>query len=217
MRVTFDGDGLVGTVLDCELASVLSSIEDIEDTVAETAIVIWEFVGRTTDVQPQPLIQAFTAPDADLNNDGERDLETVLRSVEAIDFRSPNRGIRATEFTEVFLGIFFRATYFKNGLDAACNTLSATSAPDRTIVFISDGVNTIHRNIDLAIPCAEPVTIHTFAVGPDAGCELDPLGFGSLQDIADIGGGVCTDVAEPSDLSVLLGGVLQPRCCRPRG
>jgi hypothetical protein len=63
-------------------------------------------------------------------------------------------------------------------------------------------------------PCAEPGIFHTFAVGNGSDCEDDPRHTGSLQDIADLGGGTCTKIGDPNSLAAVLGGGLRPEITR---
>ena len=49
------------------------------------------------------------------------------------------------------------------------------------------------------LPCGG-VVFNTFAVGASSSCAGDPSGLGSLQEIASLTGGTCTEVTDPTDL-----------------
>ncbi len=202
-------DGLVSTIMDCEAASVLAAIEAVDDwgSVSQVAIVVFFDVAATTDVQPDPGVQVFTAPTADLDGDGVRDLETVLRS-----FYGTLLGAGASEFSGVGIGGFLISdTDFSAGVSQACTVLDGSPYVDRTVVFLSDGEATIGAALPSVLPCSQAATFHTIAVGADATCDLDPGGFGSLQDVADLAGGTCTEANDPTILASVLEQKLVPR------
>jgi RHS repeat-associated protein/uncharacterized repeat protein (TIGR01451 family) len=206
----FNADGFTDTVLDCELASTLAAIQEIGawGTVDEVAIVLFELLSATTDIQPEFGFQTFTVPLADLNGDGVLDAETVLRSVGRLGLFS----IGAREFSRVSVRFgFFGGTNFELAAAQSCQALSGSTRPNRTIVFLSDGEANFGNPVATVLPCAEPAVIQTVAVGPQSSCTSDSYGLGSLADIAALGGGVCTQIVDPSDLAGVLSSAVVPQ------
>ncbi|MFT5460446.1 MAG: hypothetical protein ACI9K2_006965, partial [Myxococcota bacterium] len=209
----FNDDGLVDTILDCELASVLTTIEALEAAEAdEVGVALFFATGATADVQPADGLQTFTLPGADRDGDGERDLETVLRNTEKLEPYAAG----ADEFsyitvrqTPLLVGV--GQTWFSAGLEAGCAAMGSSVRPRHTLVFLADGEATHGEHVSTQLPCAVPTVVHAVAVGAEASCEADGAGRGSLQDIADLGGGGCTHVADPADLSAVLTDVLLPQ------
>ena len=64
---------------------------------------------------------------------------------------------------------------------------------------MSDGVASAGADVTTVLPCGG-VVFNTFAVGSLSSCAGDPSGLGSLQEIANLTGGTCTEVDDPTDL-----------------
>jgi RHS repeat-associated protein/uncharacterized repeat protein (TIGR01451 family) len=208
----FNEDGDADSVLDCELAAAWDTIGQARDWgVAEVGIVIFETIGGTADVGPQSGLQRFTSPGAEVNRDGEDDLETVLRSAGQFSgsFGRLTRGLQQFRRTTVS-AILGGGTNFKEGARETCEILGFTSQPSRTVLFLSDGAGNFGGSVTSELPCASPVTIYTVAVGADSDCTSDPRGFGSLDEIAALGGGTCTHATDPTALSDILQGLVLP-------
>ena len=209
----FNGDGLTDTILDCELASVLTTVEALElAEVDEVGVVLFFAEGAAADVQPGDGLQTFTTPGADRDGDGIRDLETVLRSVAKHELYQAG----AERFTRVLvrqtpLLVGPGQTWFSAGLEAACAGFGASALPNHTLVFLADGEPTHGAHPSAVLPCAVPTVVQAVAVGAAASCEAGSPEVGSLQAVADAGGGVCVRVAEPDDLSAALIDLVLPQ------
>ena len=204
-------------IIDCELASIDATVQAVAGLgrVADVGLVAYFGLADTLDVQPATGIQGLTSPDADLDGDGVPDLETVLRSVVIGGY--PNRPSCADEFSQVCVanGSPGGQTDYSVGLVEACDLLASSSQPFKTMIFMSDGESTrnILGDIDTILPCGD-VVVHTVALGAGSSCDEDPNGTGSLQEVADLGGGSCVEVNEPEDLSGALLQALIPQITR---
>ncbi|MCB9675393.1 MAG: hypothetical protein H6737_09780 [Alphaproteobacteria bacterium] len=200
-------------IIDCELASVDATVAAVEQfgSVGDLGVVLYFGTGAATDLQPGPGIQTFTTPGADLDANGVRDVETVLRSVVPGGF--PSGASCASEFSQVCVsnGAIRGRTDFSVGVAEACSLLATSSQPNKTLILMSDGAPTFELfELPDILPCGD-VVVHTVAFGQNAQCDDAPARFASLQDIADLGGGLCLEVNEPADLSSALLQALVPQ------
>ena len=194
--VDCDGDGSIDRIFDCEIAGIEEFFAGAREvgSVAEIAVIRFSGTASLVDTAPfstAPGTQTFTAPDADVNANGIFDLS------EALDTINRSNGTR-----------------YDRPAALACQTLAASSQPNKYVVFLSDGENVSSSpNVSTVLPCAtDPsVPFYTFAVGTGARCDLGSAGpRGSLQDVADLTGGTCTDVADASDLRAVLDDLVRP-------
>lgn len=206
-----NGDGRSNTILDCEIAAM----EALEQTaaglgsVAEMGVVLFELGSAAADVQPASGAQRLTEPGADLNGNGTTDIAEVVRSSRwSSGFFSADATVSL--FTRYDAGTGNGGTNYSAGLSRACETLAATSQPNRTIVFLSDGAANRGTNVANVLPCGQAATVHSVAVGANSTCASNPSGLGSLQDVADLTDGTCTEVVSPEELPDILSGIISP-------
>ncbi|WP_109474665.1 PKD domain-containing protein [Ornithinimicrobium cavernae] len=204
-----NADGHTDTVLDCQVAAAIELNNAAVDSgvVKETGVVVFAASAAIADVGPAAGRQVLTSPPADADGRGGRDVDEVLRSVYTGGFFP---GVRRFTSQTVSAG-----TNFDAGLVSTCNALAASTTGNQVVAFLSDGESNRGRHVSDALTCGSDVTIHTFAVGAAAGCDSDYSGRGSLQDIADLTGGTCTEVVEDvADLPNVLPGVARSRVTR---
>lgn len=189
--------GSGNTVLGCEslAARTLNGRAAAADSViGSVGAVVFGSQAATADVQPTAGDQLLTGPATDDNNNGTPDIDEVLGSV-------------------VIGGIGqFTAKNFASGTDYVAGIQSATTVTNaqtqhrKIVVFLSDGVQT--NDVRAAAGAqAGHATYVTFAVGADASCAGTTYND-SLQAIADLTGGTCTQVSNPADLPNVLPGVI---------
>jgi cysteine-rich repeat protein len=89
-------------------------------------------------------------------------------------------------------------------------TCSRRNTSRKLVVLMSDGMNNQGDDVSKFLPCGD-VVFYTFAIGTNASCTSDPLGFGSLQEIANLTGGTCTRVLDPDALPEVIKHVLDSR------
>jgi hypothetical protein len=92
-------------------------------------------------------------------------------------------------------------TNFTSGLNAAIQSVTASSAASKNVVFMSDGAsNTGGGGFNAAITSIQTAgaTIYTFAVGASSSCNAGS--DGTLQQMAVTTGGTCTNVPDPTTL-----------------
>jgi len=189
-----DGDKFVGsrnggTILDCEVAGIIALNDSLAGSNTRVGLVGFGASAAAADVSPAGGTQLFTSPTADVNNDGQRDIETVARSL---------RGARINEFGgSTNVGFL---TDFESALDASIAALDTVDADQKVIFFLSDGNS--NDGVDQARTAAgKGIVINTYGVGAGASeCgDNDRLG-----DFARITNGKCTNVVDPSGLSTTL-------------
>jgi len=90
-------------------------------------------------------------------------------------------------------------TDFADAAAAACSLAALLTTPTKQVIFLSDGVANAGADVTSVLPCGG-VVFQTFAVGALASCAGDPFGLGSLQEIADLTGGSCFEVDDPTSL-----------------
>lgn len=193
-----NGDGVDGTILDCEIQAALALVEAAADaqTVGEIGIVVFASTAAIADVGPGPGVQLLTAPDADENSNGIADLEEVLRSAFS---NLPAGGV--TQFAPQSVG---NLTGYGNAVERAFDVIAASTMPNQLVSFMSDGFNNQPPSVAAAFAGAPAGPVfHTFAVGAGATC-VNPNPLGDLEEIATTSGGNCTDVPDPADLPGIL-------------
>lgn len=179
-----NNDFLYSSVLDCEIAALLSvhtmAIET--GTITDVGAAVFGNTAATADIQPGGNdLDLLTVPDANLDGDWVLDVEKVVRSIKVGSIK---------QFTQQQVGL---GTSYGAGLAAIEPVLAASEQPNKVVVFVSDGFNNTGPNIYSVLPMPPGTVIHTFAVGMASACEsVTP--HGSLQDIADATGGSCTHV-----------------------
>jgi trimeric autotransporter adhesin len=200
-----NGDGGFDQILDCEiLAAKTLNNEALSPgtagTIPEVGAAVFANGAVTADVKPAGGDQLITAPGADDNAAGGRDIDQVLNSA----FKNTGGQAGVHLFTEK--DILCCATNFAAGITAATSVAGAASANLRKlVVFLSDGMST-GENINPALALVPPdVDFFTFAVGTDSHCA-NPSN--SLQQIADATGGTCTEVPDVGALPDILPGVI---------
>ena len=183
-----NGDSKPDRVLDCEIlaARTLNFVAQSGGTIGDVGVAIFADSGATGDVDPASGDQMITGPNTDANSNGLRDVVDVLTS--AFSLFGGNGGVN--QFTPKSVGV---GTSFSEGIKAALNILSASSRPNKMVVFMSDGVNVGGTNVNTLLPSGG-VKFFTFAVGDLANCA-DANPNGNLQDIANLTGGTCTQVS----------------------
>jgi hypothetical protein len=93
------------------------------------------------------------------------------------------------------------ATNFTAGLQAALNSVTASAATSKNVVFLSDGASNVGGGGFAAAVTAMDnagATVYSFAVGGGASCAAGSAG--TLQQMADGTGGTCTAVPDPANL-----------------
>ncbi len=150
-------------------------------TIGDVGIGVFGDSGATADVDPASGDQRITGPNTDANSNGLRDVADVLISVVVGSVKV---------FTLKNVG---GGTNFSAGVQAALDILSASSKPNKMVVFMSDGFNGGGVHVNTLLPSGG-VKFFTFAVGDGANCT-DPNPNGNLKNIADLTGGTCTQVS----------------------
>jgi streptogramin lyase len=196
-----DGNGTIDTILTCEIEAAIEVFDRAiaVGSVREVGVAVFAGSGTAADVSPATGFQYLTEPDADLNGNALRDLDEVVRSVFV------NGGVG--QFTRRTAGA---GTNYAAGIAAACSVAAQASTSNPLVVFLSDGDNLLGGNVSGQLPCTTPSEFQTFAVGTGASCTRDPSGRGSLQDIAELTGGACTNVVSPADLPRILSETITP-------
>lgn len=180
-------DAIANTVLDCEIAAArnLNNIAEGTGTIGDVGIGVFGLGGAAADVGPASGDQKITGPDTDANINNVRDVVDVLFSV-VIG--------RVNRFTVKNVG--GGDTVFAEGIKAALDILSASSRPNKMVVFMSDGENNAFFGdpVSTLLVPGLGVKFFTFAVGDLANCTT-PNANGNLQDIANLTGGTCAPVS----------------------
>ncbi|HVR72280.1 MAG TPA: vWA domain-containing protein [Vicinamibacteria bacterium] len=187
------------SVLDCEVAAALNLNQQAvaSGTVGQVGVAAFGTLGLAGDVSPASGNQLVTGPATDVNGNGQRDVEEVLKSA------------RNTNTLNLFgLRSVGPGTNFAEGIDASLEIAAASSMSTKIVVFMSDGDANVGGTVDSALAGVTGVTFHTFAIGVGNSCTANPSGRGSLQRIADLTGGTCTAVPDPSLLPDIIPGVI---------
>lgn len=194
----FNSDGLVNTILDCEIAGVLAlnGTAVASGSVDEVGLAVYGRFGAAADMKPDAGVQLITEPNA-----GPGDVETVARSVVALASAGP------TQYTA--FNVSNSQTNFAAGLAAATNIVNASTNETNIVVFLSDGLSNFGGfdfDGSLGQLAATGAVVHAYAVGVGSSCAFGS--DGTLQQIATATNGTCTEVEDPSQLAGLLSGLL---------
>jgi PKD repeat protein len=196
----FNNDGIVGDILDCEIAGVIALNTAVQAVPGATAGVIALGGNSATpsamaDMSPAPGDQPFAAATAHENGTTRGDVEFVLRSMIAS---------RVQHFTTKNVGT---GTHYDASLHKV-NEHFRFFEPGGTNVayFLSDGEpNSGTFNTTTAGPLHTAVLrgtrIFTYAVGLLGGCNPGK----ALRIIADQTGGTCTPVTNPALIAAAVG------------
>jgi trimeric autotransporter adhesin len=188
------------TVLQCEVvaSTTLNATAAAPGSVIGTVgAVMFGSNAATLDVQPAGGDQLLTGPATNQNGNGTRDVEEVLNSLS-----QGSVGV----FTAKTVGT---GTFFPDAVTTATTVTNAQSESRKIVVFLSDGFSAGDvRPAANAVPAN--VDYFTFAVGANSACNSGDINA-SLQIIADITGGTCTQVPDPANLPAVLPGVIQAR------
>lgn len=203
-------DGVSNTALDCEIAAAEALNKQAIDsgTVAEVGLVGFADGAVTGDLAPRNGNQPLVKPGADDDGDGTPNVVEVMRSAYAA--RRPNPvGLAQFSRVEVPAG----RSAFSDGISAACGVLEGATSPNRLVVFLSDGANVGGVAVTDVLPCGAPAVFNTFAAGQDASCAR-PSELGTLQQVASLTEGTCTDVTDLAKLPQVLQAVVAPQILR---
>lgn len=190
----FNGDSLVGDVLDCEISGVLALNDSLSAGVS-VGLGAFGTSAANADMDPGAATATFTEPpDADADSDGTADLEEVARSLVAGSIG---------QFTPFNVG---GSTSYVAAIESINDAFSSVPGETNVAFMLSDGQAFFDPATDpgLAAAVAAGTVINTYAVGSAVSGQCAPTaGLGS---IADATGGTCTEVVDPSTLSTALGG-----------
>jgi len=196
-------------IIDCEIAAAINLNDQAIGlgTVGEVAMTIFAGAPITADATWGGGDVPIIMPGADANTNSIKDVDEVLHSI-WVAYLVSEIG-RFNEFSVKNIPDIIQ-TDFAEAAQEACSNAALASSPNKMVVFMSDGEANTGAYVNTVLPCvAEPATVfHTFAVGSGASCNADPNGLGSLQDIADLTGGTCTNVGDPADLPDVLPGII---------
>jgi hypothetical protein len=173
------------TVVGCERQAVLNLNAEVvaDGSAVDVGVAIFGGNAASADMSPDGGEQLLSAPDSP-------NVGTVVNSVDIgtvgqFTVRNVNSG----------------QTNFTAGLQAALNSVAASAAASKNVVFLSDGgSNTGGGGFNAAVGAldAAGATIYSFAVGPASSCAGGS--DGTLQQMATATGGTCTAVPDPADL-----------------
>jgi RHS repeat-associated protein/uncharacterized repeat protein (TIGR01451 family) len=183
-----DGDRRSGTILDCEIASVIALHQKVvaSGAVAKVALIVFSGAATARDLDPTSGSATLIAPDADKDGNGVLDLVQ--------DVRTLRRSF---------------GTVFAPPVRAACQLLATSGSTNLLAAFMSDGEAS---DVLPPLPCNPPVTFQTFAVGAGSSCTFGGANNNrGLDDIALRTGGTCRNVTNPADLPDILPQVLASR------
>jgi len=174
-----------GTVLDCEKTAVknLNSAVDSDGSGLDVGVSVYGTSGASADM-------SSAGGDQPLNSPASGDVVTVINSVVI-------GGVN--QFTNKPVGS--GSTNFTAGLNAAFNSVSASGAVSKNVVFLSDGGSNAGGGgfgAAVAALAGQGATIYSFAVGAGSSCTGGSAG--TLQAMADATGGTCTPVPDPANL-----------------
>jgi hypothetical protein len=185
-------------IIDCEIAAVLTLNNTVAGlgTVGQVGMQLWAGAAVTADATPAAGDVALIAPDADGQPNGTPDVTEALQSIRIAGAFGEDSGFSqfSVKPTPDIVG-----TDFADAAAAACALAATLSTPTKQVVFVSDGFANAGADVTTVLPCGGVVFI-TFAVGPLSSCAGDPSGLGSLQEIANLTGGTCVEVDDPTNL-----------------
>lgn len=201
-------DGAPNQILDCEIAAAkaLNDAAISLGTVFEIGVV--GFGGHTSgagdlddafalDLSPAAGKQHLIQPDANANADPRHDLE------EALFFLRPSGQIGV--FQPANVGGF---TNYWAGVKAAVAVANESTAQNKIVVFLSDGISNTGGPggvpVSNALVGVTGITFHTFAISNLVACTPTASNRGTLQQIANATGGTCTELENPADIVSVL-------------
>ncbi len=175
----------LGTVLDCEKAAVnnLNTAIVNDGSGLDVGLSVFGESAASADMTAAAGDQPITAPD-------DPGVGTVIGSVVI-------GGVG--QFTPRSVG---QVTNYAAGLQAALNSVNASPAMSKNVVFLSDGASNVGTigdfNAAVAALDTAGATIYSFAVGAGATCTGGSVG--TLAQMAAATGGTCTNVPNPANL-----------------
>jgi hypothetical protein len=193
-----DPEAAEDEIIDCEIAAVITLNDAVAalGTVGQVGMQLWAGAPVTADATPAGADDALIAPAADAQPNGTPDVEEVLHSIRIAELIGEDSGF--WQFSVKNTPDIF-GTDFAEAAGSACTLAGSLSTLTKQVVFVSDGVANAGADVTTVLPCGT-VVFNTFAVGPMSSCAGDPSGLGSLQEIANLTGGTCTEVVDPTDL-----------------
>jgi hypothetical protein len=193
-----DPEAAQDEIIDCEIAAVITLNDEVAGlgTVGQVGMQLWAGAAVTADATPAGGDDPLIAPDADAQPNGTPDANEVLHSIRIAEFAGEDSGFWqfSTKPTPDIVG-----TDFADAAASACALAATLSTPTKQVVFLSDGSANVGADVTTVLPC-DGVVFNTFAVGASASCAGDPNGLGSLQEIANLTGGSCFAVSDPTNL-----------------
>ena len=191
----FNGDSTDGDTLDCEISGVLALNESLAaNTSVSAGLVLFGSRAAIADVDPSDGDQNFISPlNVDHNGNSVADMAEVTRSL--------SRG-SASLFTIRGVGT---STSFDNAIQSINQAFASANPGTNIAFFLSDGESRVNTrdNGPLVEARAAGTIINTYSIGSGAtGCAEGQ----SLRTIADETGGTCIEVADPTQLRVVLPG-----------
>lgn len=193
-----DPEAAEDEIIDCEIAAVIALNDEVTSlgTVGQVAMTLFAGASVTADATPAGGDDPVIAPGADANTNGTPDVEEVLHSIRIAEFPAEDSGF--WQFTVKPTPDIF-GTDFADAAAAACGLAGGLATPIKQVIFLSDGLANAGADVTTVLPCGG-VVFQTFAVGALSSCAGDPNGLGSLQEIANLTGGSCFEIDDPSDL-----------------
>jgi len=194
-----DPEAAQDEIIDCEIAAVISLNTEVAGlgTVGQVGMQLWAGAPVTADATPGGGNDPLIAPGADgPPSNGTLDVNEVLHSVRIASVVGQDSGFwqfSVNQTPDIF------NTDFAEAAAAACTLAGTLSTPTKQVVFLSDGVANAGADVTTVLPC-DGVVFNTFAVGSSSSCTGDPSGLGSLQEIANLTGGSCFEVDDPTNL-----------------
>lgn len=200
-------------ILDCEIAAAkeLNNQAIRLATVDKVSVVVFGTDADTADLDAEEGDLVITDPEADGDHNGLRDVDEVLSSVHNRPGENrPNPAGGVQKFTSRSVGGGF--TNFFEGITSAKLAAAAAETPRRIVVFMSDGLNNLGRDIDDLLDDAREkgIVFHTFAIGPNTACGSPVVG-NTLAKIAAKTNGTCEPVSTMSELPDVLPKVIGSR------
>jgi hypothetical protein len=194
-----DPEAAQDEIIDCEIAAVITLNDEVLGlgTVGQVGMQLWAGAAVTADASVAASDDALIAPDTDANSNTVPDVDEVLHSIRIAGLVGEDSGFWQFPPPKTTPDIF--GTDFADAAAAACSLAASMSTPTKQVVFVSDGEANAGADVTTVLPCGG-VVFNTFAVGPASSCAGDPLGLGSLQEIATLTGGSCFEVDDPTNL-----------------
>ena len=203
-----DPESVEDEIIDCEIAAAinLNNTAISFGTIDEVAMMIFAGDVVTADATPAGGDDPIITPDVDADSSGTTDVDDVLHSIWVAEYTGEAGSFN--EFSIKDIPDLYN-TDFADAIYEALGVASGASNPNILVIFLSDGLANAGDTVANALTgVADNIVFHTFAVGSASSCDGDPTGRGSLQDIADLTGGTCTEVSDPSNLPDILPAVI---------